>query len=129
MMAVLGIVWAGDAATAPRPLPLDAVQLALGALHASAMVVARGSDLSDPCGNDPAGADIAFLAAPPRVWPLVATIEIEPSVAARARALGVRAGASGVALVVRTHHGPTAADRTFLGRLATALERAALSGG
>jgi hypothetical protein len=159
MMAVLRIVWAGDAATTARPRSLAAVQRALGGLHASATIVARGSDRSDPCGNDLAGADIAFLTAPPRNWPLVTTIEIEPSVAARQRALSVPAGASGaltsaalvstafngtpsgswseecrwlavanVALVVRTHHAPTAADRAFLVRLAAALEGAAASG-
>jgi hypothetical protein len=160
MMVALGIVWAGDDATTPRPLSIDAVELALRSLHATTSIVPRGSDLSFPCGNDIAGADVYFLAAPPRVWPLVTTIEIEPSVAARERALGVPAGPSGsltrsalastgfsrtpsgswseecrwlaisnVALLVRTHHGPTAADRAFLDRLAAALERAASPGG
>jgi hypothetical protein len=160
MMVALEIVWAGDDATAPQPLSIDAVELALRRLHPSTVIVPRGSDLSFPCGDDLAGADVYYLAAPPRVWPLVTTIEIEPSVAARERALGVPAGASGaltrsalaltgfsstpsgswseecrwlpisnVALLVRTHHGPTAADRAFLERLATALQRAASSGG
>lgn len=160
MMVALKIVWAGDAATAPRPLSLDAVELGLGTLHASTTIVPRGSDLSESCADDLAAADVAFLAAPQRVWPLVTTIELEPSAAARERALGVPAGASGsltaaalastgfsttpsgswseecrwlavanVALVVRTHHGPTAADRAFLDRLAAALEGAATSGG
>jgi len=159
MMVALGIVWAGDDPTTPRPLSVDAVELALRGLHASATIVPRGSDLSFPCGDDLAAADVYYLAAPPRVWPLVTTIEIEPSVAARERALAVTAGASGalsrsallstmfsrtpsgswseecrwlaisnVALVVRTHHGPTAADRAFLGRLAAALQRAASGG-
>lgn len=160
MMVALGIVWAGDDATTPRPLSLHAVELALRSLHASPAIVPRGSDLSFPCGDDLAAADVYYLAAPPRVWPLVTTIEVEPSVDARERALGVTAGASGalsrsalfstmfsrtpsgswseecrwlaisnVALVVRTHHGPTAADRAFLDRLAAALERAASPGG
>jgi hypothetical protein len=160
MMVALGIVWAGDDATTPRPLSIDAVELALRGLHASTSIVPRGSDQSFDCGDDLAAADVYHLAARPRVWPLVTTIEIEPSVAARERALSVRAGASGsltrsalaftgfsrtpsgswseecrwlaisnVVLVVRTHHGPTAADRAFLHRLAAALERAASSGG
>jgi hypothetical protein len=160
MMVALGIVWAGDEATTSRPLSIDAVELALRSLHASTVIVPRGSDLSDPCADDLTGADVYYVAAPPRVWPLVTTIEVEPSVAARERALGVPAGASGaltrsalastgfsrtpsgswseecrwlaisnVALVVRTHHGPTATDRAFLDRLAAALGRAASSGG
>ena len=160
MMVALGIVWAGDDATIPRPLSIDAVELALRGLHVSTAIVPRGSDLSFPCGDDLAAADVYYLAAPPRVWPLVTTIEVEPSVDARQRALGVTAGAAGalsraallstmfsrtpsgswseecrwlaisnVALVVRTHHGPTAADRAFLDRLAVALEHAASSGG
>jgi hypothetical protein len=160
MIVALGIAWAGDDATTARPLSIDAVELALRGLHASATIVPRGSDLSFSCGNDLDAADVYYLAAPPRVWPLVTTIEVEPSVAARERALGVPAGASGsltrsalastgfsrtpsaswseecrwlaisnVALLVRTHHGPTAADRAFLDRLATALERAASPGG
>jgi len=159
MMVALGIVWAGDDSTAPRPLSINAVERVLLGLHASTDIVPRGSDLSFPCGNDLNGADIYFLAARPRVWPLVTTVEIEPSVAARERALHVRAGASGaltssalvytgfsrtpsgswseechwlavsnVAVVVRTHHRPTAADRAFIDRLAAALERAASGG-
>jgi hypothetical protein len=160
MMVVLGIAWAGDDATAPRPLSVDAVELALRSLNVSADIVPRGSELSESCGNDLAGADVSFLAAPERVWPLVTAIEIEPSVAARQRALVVPTGAPGsltgsalvstafsrtpsgswseecrwlaisnVALVVRTHHSPTAADRAFLDRLAAALDSAAASGG
>jgi hypothetical protein len=156
MMVALGIVWAGDDSTSPRPLSIDAVSRALRGLHATTDIVPSGSDLSFPCGNDLAGADVYYLAAPQRVWPLVTTIEIEPSVAARQRALRVPAGASGaltaaalvstgfsrtpsgswseecrwlavsnVALIVRTHHRPTGADRAFVDRLAAALERAA----
>jgi hypothetical protein len=158
-MVVLGIVWTGDAATTPRPLSINAVELALRSLHASAAIVPRASDRSFQCANDLDGADTYFLAAPSRVWPLVTAIEIEPSVAARERALHVPAGAAGaltssglastsfsrtpsgswseecrwlavsnVAVVVRTHHRPTAADRAFLDRLAAALERAASGG-
>ena len=159
MMVALGIVWSGDPATAPRPLSIDAVRLALQRLRGFTAIVPQGSDQSFPCGNDLAGADIYYLAAPLRVWPIVTTIEVEPSVEARERALGVAAGAPGalstsalsstmfsqtpsgswseecrwlaianVALLVRTHHGPTAADRAFLDRLAAALTRAASSG-
>ena len=159
MMVVLGIVWTGDDATTSRPLSINAVELALRGLHASTAIVPRASDRSFQCANDLDGADIYFLAAPDRVWPLVTAIEIEPSVAARQRALHVPAGASGaltssalastafsrtpsgswseecrwlavsnVAVVVRTHHRPTAADRAFLDRLAAALERAASGG-
>jgi hypothetical protein len=160
MMVALGIVWAGDEATTARPLSIDAVELVLRHLHASTAIVARGSRRSFDCGYELAAADVYHLAAPPRVWPIVTTIDVEPSVAARERALGVPAGASGsltasalaftgysrtpsgawseecrwlaisnVALVVRTRHRPTAADRAFLHRLAAALERAASSGG
>jgi hypothetical protein len=159
MMVVLATVWTGDDATAARPLSIDAVELALRGLEAAVDIVPRGSALAFPCGSDLAAADVYYLAAPERVWPLVTAIEVEPSVAARKRALDVPTGASGsltdaaltftgfsrtpsgswseecrwlaisnVALLVRTHHGPTKADRAFLDQLAAALERAASSG-
>jgi hypothetical protein len=159
MMVALGTVWTGDDATAPQPLSIDAVELALRGLQASTDIVPVGSDLSFPCGNDLPAAVISYLGVPPRVWPLVTAIEIEPSVEARVRALDLPSGAAGsltqkalvftgfsrtpsaswseecrwlvvsnVALLVRTHHRPTAADRAFLDRLGTALERAASAG-
>jgi hypothetical protein len=156
MMAALAIAWTGDKATAPRPLSIDAVEDALRGIDVATDIVLPGSDLSFECGNGIAAADVYYLAAPPRVYPLVTAIEILPSVAARERALDVPSGASGsltqaaltftgfsrtpsaswseecrwlalsnVALLVRTHHGPTKADRAFLDQLAAALEHAA----
>lgn len=160
MMAALAVVWTGDEITAPRPLSIDAAKLALQGIDAATDIVSPGSELAFECGNAIAAAEVYYLAAPPRVWPLVTAIEILPSVAARERALDVPSGAAGslakaaltftgfsrtpsaswseecrwlaisnVALLVRTHHGPTKADRAFLDQLAAALERAARDAG
>jgi hypothetical protein len=63
MMVVLEIVWSRDAATAPGPLSLSAVELALQSLHASTTVVPRGSDLSESSAHHLAAADVSLLAA------------------------------------------------------------------
>ncbi len=160
MMVVQQVLWTGDAATTPQPLSLAAVMHALGGLEASPQLVTGNSGLAFPCADDLPSAEVYYLAAPERVWPLVTTIEIEPSAAARAQAVAAPPGASGalthaalvetafsstpsgswseecrwlavanVALVVRTHHGPTAADRLFISRLADALQQAAAGEG
>ncbi len=158
LMVVERIVWSGDEATDPRPLSADAVQRVLQEVQGTPDLTPFGPDSTMVgCGGQDLPAARLYLV--PVEWdrvPAVILVEVEPSVAARARVLPLEPGPAAalgpaallctsfsstpasssadeyrwlalenVVLLVHTHHSPTAADRAFLDRLATALERAA----
>jgi len=153
LMVVQAILWAGDGATDAAPLSAAAVEAVLARVQPVSTFgpLPREGLLTD-CGDRlPAAALYTPLVYPTRT-PAVTLVEIEPSVAARARALGLPDGLSGavapaavlctmvstspsasssagfrwltlanVALLVRTHLGLTAEDRSFLASVAEGL--------
>jgi hypothetical protein len=144
MMVVQQVVWAGDAATAPRPISADAVAHALATVQPGA-TVKPGSDF---CADALPAAQVETVKANGKGTPRVTAVEVEPSTAARRRAVPQDEGAAAafrssalvctvdglmgyrwlvvanVAVMVRVHLVVTASDRAFVDRLATALTAA-----
>lgn len=97
LMVVQQVVWAGDEATAPHPLSAAAVADVVRSLQPLAQITPFGPGVpATGCGNDLDAATEYAISEPKRVRPIrpyVTRIEIEPSIAARHRALDVAAGA------------------------------------
>lgn len=96
LMVVHAIRWAGDGATGPAPLSVARIEAVLARVQPESTfgVLPREGTLTD-CGDElPAAALYTPLVYPTRT-PTVTLVEIEPSVAARARALSVPEGLSG----------------------------------
>jgi len=147
MMVVQEVVWTGDAGTAPRPISADAAALALATVQPGATFV-PGSSF---CGDALSAAQVQTVKTADLSAPVVTVVEVEPSTAARRRALPQHDGAgaalgssavvctvdgirdyrwlsvANVAVMVRVHSPLTTADRAFVEHLAAALTAAASS--
>ena len=145
MMVVQQVVWTGDAATAPRPISLDAALNALATVQPGATLV-PGSSF---CGDALPAAQVESVRVADTSPRAVTAVAVEPSSAARGRALpqrdgpeaamrssavcsvvdGVRAYrwliVANVVVTVRVHWPLTTADRAFVEHLAAALKAAA----
>ncbi|MGH2468164.1 MAG: hypothetical protein ACRDGL_10620 [Candidatus Limnocylindrales bacterium] len=158
-MVVDRIVWTGDGATEARPLAIAAMRQIVMVLQPT-IVLADDEGSIGGCDQPPSSVFYVARGAPP-TGPSILSVAIEPSAAARQRALSQSSGAAAALASGWRPHGPicgesgtgaagkttwvvyralavanvvisvqtsitlTAADRSFVERLASALERAA----
>ncbi len=159
MMVVQQVLWSGDAATAPGPITPDMAAAAVNSVEARAglTVLGPGSTFFS-CSISMPTATILLPSPVTDTVPGVTEVDVEPTTAARKRALDVGEGATAafaraplcsgmsgnngtltttedrslvvanVAVVLHLHGPATAADRAFVARLAAALEAAASAG-
>jgi hypothetical protein len=88
MMVTQQVVWAGDAATAPRPISLDAATRALAKVQRGATLVPLGptSPITN-CGWALPAAQVELVKGTDGNAPRATIVEVEPSTAARKRAI------------------------------------------
>jgi hypothetical protein len=99
MMAVQQVVWAGDAGTSPRPISVDAAARALASVQRGAALAQLGpSSLISDCGWVFPAAQVELVQGTDGLAPRATIVELEPSTAARQRAIPQRDGAAGAFL-------------------------------